>query len=83
MEDTLSITVDLSGADVCLGALRLEAHRGALRSNTMSVLMMPCAASAAEVCQLEGADGTSQLECQFTLALVWCQAQKCVYIPLF
>lgn len=54
---THTISVDLSGVDTCVGALRLEGRRGALMSNTLSVLMMPCAASAAEVCQLEVVKG--------------------------
>ena len=57
----LTLTVDLSAAHVSHGALRLEGRRGAFMSNALSVLMMPCAASAAEVCQLEGVKGRSWL----------------------
>ena len=56
-QGAFSVSVDLSGVGACVGALRLEGRRGALLSNTLSVLMMPCAASAAEVCQLEGSKG--------------------------
>ena len=57
VQGTRSIEVDISGADVSAGALRLVGRRGALTSNTLSVLIMPCAASAAEICQLEGSKG--------------------------
>ena len=56
-DSVLSIALDLAGAGVSAGALRLEGRRGALMSNTLSVLIMPCVASAAEVCELEGVKG--------------------------